>query len=348
MDCADWFQVHPYICPEIKNDGSRGYYRHIKLMGGFVDKIAKLNRSDKCVGFLPTSFTTEGHNIYGDYPTFDEYICHTWAAMIHGAKTLWPYAYHDVNDRAVLYEGNRYIFSSFEALDQFILLGKRTVLARTDDFEAVLYEYENERMFVSVNFTHQPQTVTLEGISGTWHEFRHDRTISGNVIHMAPLEVIIGTNTIKDTGLPTYQETAALIDKMEYDRTHTGSLLFKRGRDINIETSGCKYMCKFKLFDGVRDNMGVLILENPEQFMELDLIKVKPTFNKVFIGGWHIEDMQLKVKNGDAITVPEIVEVKTEEFSKTFLLKENISPDMLRLEFFQKNVELYEIEVLKQ
>ena len=348
VECADWFQVHPYINPEIKNDGSRGYYRPIRMMGNFIDSIVKLNRSDKCVGFLPTCFSTGGYNVYGDYTTLDEFICHTWAAMIHGGKSLWPYAYHDMNDRASQYEGCRYIFSSFEALEKIVLHGKRTVLARTDEYEAVLYEHEAEKMFVSVNFTQQPQTVTLDGISGTWHEFRHDRTITSNTIHMGPLEVIIGTNTVKDAGLPTYQETAALIDKMEYERTHTGSLLFGRGYDITIATSSAKYISKIKLFDGVWDDFGGLILENPDEpnnYAEFDLTKVKPTFQKVTIGGWHLEDMQVKMRIGDELITPQVAEEQVAEFSKTVLLKEAVTPDALRLEFMGKEVELYEIAV---
>ena len=346
VNCADWFQVHPYICPEYKDDGTRIHFRHIRLMGSFVDSIAKLNRPDKCVGFLPTSFT--GGGLYSDYPTLDEYICHTWAAMIHGGKTLWPYAYHDMNDRASMYEGNRYLFSSFEALETIVLLGKRTVLTRTDEYEGVLYEHEDEKMFVLVNFNQYPVTVTLDGISGTWHEFRHDRTITGNTFEMKPLEVIIGTNTVKDAGIPTYQETAALIDKLEYERTHTGSLLLDRWKEIGFTSSARRYGTKFKLFDGIWDDYACTIVggeDEPNNYAEVDLTKVKPTFKKVKVGGWHLEDMQVKVRIGDELITPEVVEEQVEEFSKTVLLKEAVTPDALRLEFMGKEVELYEIAV---
>jgi len=43
--------------------------------------------------------------------------------------------------------------------------------------------------------------------------------------------------------------------------------------------------------------------------------------------------------------VPEIAEVQTEEFATTFILKEKIAPEALRLEFKNRRVELYEIEV---
>ena len=343
VDCSDWVETHPYICPHNRPDGSRFYTRPMNIIGGFVDKIAKLNRPDKCIGLLSTCYG--GFAGGSDYPTFEEYICHNWAAMIRGGKTLWPYAYHDMNDRAALYEGTRYLFSSFEALEELVLLGKRTTLTKSTEAEAVLYELGDEKMFVLVNFTQEPKTVTLESISGTWHEFRHNRTITENTFCMKPLEVIIGTNTVKDADLPTYQETVALIDKQEYDRTHTGSLLYYRWADIEVTASGVKHLTRGKLFDGVWDNLAATVLEKPDNFLELDLTKVKPTFNKITIGGWLLENMELKLKMGDALIVPEILEEQNEEFSKTIVLKDAVTPTGLRLEFGGRKAELYEIAV---
>ena len=336
---ADWFETHPYINPHITPEGNRAYGRNINTMGKYVDDIINLNRSDRCIGFLPTCF-----NGLGDYPTFDEYICHTWAAMIHGGKTLNPYAYHDLGDRASMYEGTRYIFSSFAALDKLVLLGKRTELVKNQEVHGVLYDRGEEQMFVLVNMTSEPKTVTLDGISGTWHHFRHNETITTNTFNLKPLEVIIGTSQVKDADLPTYQETDALINKMEYDRTHTGSLLFERRKDIAITTSGSVGYAK-KLFDGVRDNYGWGMVGDKEKYIEFDLTKVAPTFTKVVISGFGLEDMELKLRKGEELFVPEMADVKSEEFSVTYLLKEAVSPDALRLELKAQRVELYEIEV---
>ena len=79
--------------------------------------------------------------------------------------------------------------------------------------------------------------------------------------------------------------------------------------------------------------------------MELDLTVVRPTFTKVTIGGFQIDDLQIKVKNGDEYTVPAIKEKITEEFSTTFILAEPVSPDALYLEFGPRRAELYEIQV---
>jgi len=341
VDIADWFETHPYINPYTDEHGNRIYSRQISTLGKFVDDIVKLDRPDKCIGFLSTCYAAM-KNYAEPYITFDEYICHTWAAMIRGGKTLWPYAYHDLNDRASLYEGTRYIFSSFEALDQIILHGKRMTLLKTPEAEAVLYEHGEEKMFVLVNLTNQPQQVTLPGITGTWHAFRHNEMIEGNAFALKPLEVIIGTSAAKDAGLPTYKDTAALIDKLEYQRTHRGSLLFERQKEITITSSGTTGA--FKMFDGVLDNFAWAQDGDKEKFFELDLTKIRPTIRKIAVHGWHIDNMELKVRNGGELTAVKAKQVDTEEFSKTYILEEPICPDALRLEFDARRVELYEIE----
>ena len=346
VDMADWFETHPYICPYNNEDGSRVYLRPIHALGKFVDDISAMNRPDKCIGLIPTCYSSGGAKGGWDYPTFDEYICHIWAAMIHGGKTLWPYAGHDLNDRASLYEGTRYIFSSFEALEDIVLHGKRTTMFRSTDVDSVLYDNGDEKMLVVVNMTQQPQTVTLDGLTGTWHEFRGSRTFTGNTFQLKPLETIIGTNVVKGADLPTYAETAALIDELEYKRTHTGSLLFNRTADIAVTSSKVYGMCEIKLFDGVQDNLAYTVREKGEGWLELDLTKVKPTFNKVVIRGYDIDDMKIKFKTGDEMVDAAVAQVETEEYATIFQLAEAVTVDALRIEFVNNRLaEFYEIEV---
>jgi len=346
VDMADWFETHPYICPYNHEDGTRTYLRPFYSLGKYVDDIAKMNRPDKCIGFLPTCYSSGGANGGWDYPTFDEYITHTWAAMIHGGKTLWPYAGHDLNDRASLYEGTRYVFSSFEALEELVLFGKRTTLFRSTEAESVLYDNGDEKMFVLVNFTQKPQTVTLDGLTGTWYEFRGARTFTGNTLTLRPMETIIGTNVVKGADLPTYAETAKLIDELEYKRTHTGSLLFDRTADIPVTSSELHGFQKVKLFDGVQDNLSFDVRLKGEGFIELDLTKVKPSFRKVVIHGYDIPNMKLKVRSGDELTDLVAADVQATEFTTTFTLAETVCPDALRIEFVNERLaEFYEIEV---
>ena len=341
VEAADWFETHPYLTISVR-DGVRSYGRPVNSMGKFVDSVLKTRRPDKCIGFLPTCFAYKGKSIFADYPTFDEYVCHTWAAVLAGAKTLWPYACHDMNDRAALYEGVRYTFSTFEALEEMILLADRKELVRNKQAHAVHYELGGDKMFALANLTEEPLSITLDEISGTWYNFRRGGMITGNSFELKPFEVIVGTSKVMDEGLPTYQEVAAFVEEQEYARTHGGSLLFNRYLDIKNVATGRH--CSHKLFDGVKDNWACAFGEG-EKFLELDMTVVKPTFTKVVIGGFQIDDMQIKVRNGEELSVPAIKEKITEEFSTTFILSEPVSPDTIRLEFGERKVELYEIEV---
>ncbi len=348
IECADWFQTHPYICPYDNPDGSRTYVRPINTMGGYIDDVVNLNRPDKCIGFLPTCYCHQTERRYGvgyDFPTFDETIAHTWAAMIHGGKTLWPYAFHDINDTPRMYEGFRYIFASFEALEDIVLLGKRTTLTKSPEAEAVLYEHGDEKMFVLINYKQEPQTVTLDGISGTWHSFCHGETLTGNTFTLKPLETVVATSAVKDAGLPSYQDTAALIDKLEYERTHRDNLLFEATGAVNVSFSKkSRFYTKRKLFDGMRDNLA-LELSGEDIFLELDLAKENPTFTKVSIFGHQVDDVTVFAKKGEVLTQLPVAEKKTEEFATYLTLSEQVNCDVLRFEFGKELVELYEIEI---
>jgi len=342
VDCGDWFETHPYINPNTAPDGRRVYGRAINSLGKYVDDIVGLNRSDKCAGFLPTCYGAKKDKPQY-YPTFEEYLCHTWAAMIRGGKSVWPYAYHDMNDRAGLYEGTRYIFSSFAALEDLVLHGRRTTLIKTPDVEAVLYDTGDEQMFVLVNMTQDPQSAVLEGLTGEWYNFRHDGTITGNSFALKPFEVVIGTGKQKDTSLPKYDEVVDLIEKLEYERTHRDNLLFERSEDLSFTAASSVGLGK-KLFDGVRDNYA-WECKKEDKFLEIGLQKVRPTFSKLVVYGFQIDDMTVQVRNGEVLSVPVIAEVKTEEFSTTFIFANPICPDALRMEFGERRVELYEIEI---
>jgi len=349
VSCADWFETHPYINPYVEKNGNRIYGRQINTVGRFIDDIIKLERSDKAIGFVPTCFAHSAPGRYGigyDYPNFVEIICHTWAAILRGGKSLCPYAYHDINDRPALYEGFRYVFATVAALEDMLLLAKRTTLLQTPDAEAVLYELGEKKMFVLVNLQPIVQTITLDGICGIWHNFGHNQTLTGNTFTLKPLETIVATNTVVDAGYPTYAETEALISKLEYARTHTGSLLFARSREIPITASESYHMYAHKVFDGVRDNQGFWMTRKGSKFIELDLTKVKPTFTKVCIHGWDLSGMQIFVGRKDALMPLAYKAFEDGNYAKSYLLDNPICPDVMRLEIpTDKPIEIYEIEV---
>ena len=206
-------------------------------------------------------------------------------------------------------------------------------------------------MLVVVNFTQQVQTYTIDGADGAWHDFRSDRVVNGNPFAVKGCGVFVGTSAVKGADLPTYDETLALIDKLEYERTHRGSLLFDRWDQIKFTHSQSDFDVAWKLFDGVTDNYAVRLFPRDEMFFEADLTKVKTTFAKLVIHGYNIANMVMKIKVSDKLITPEIVEFITEENVTTLILKEAVTPDALRLEFCndiptesKDKVEMYELE----
>ena len=345
VDAGDFFETHPYVNPYTNEEGKRVYTRPFNSMGKFVDDIVALNRPDKSIGFYGTGFGAIA-GMKDPYLTLDELICNDWSGVIRGAKSLRHYAYHDLNDRASVYEGARYMFSTMERFEDILLFAERTTLYKTTEMECALYELNGEKVFVLVNFTQDPKTITLEQLSGTWHHFRHGETITGPTFELKPLGVVVGTSQVRDAGLPSYQETVALVDKLEYQRTHTGNLLFGRERDVKTSNSGSAGYVR-KLFDGIRENWAWEQVSGEDKFYEIDVSRVKPVFNKVVVSGYNIDDMLLKVRVNGELIEPAIAETQSGEFSKTFLLKEAICPDAIRMEFFQKRIELYEFEIFK-
>ena len=341
VECADWFQTHPYVCPFVEKDGSRSFLRPFHTMGGYIDDVVNLNRPDKCMGFLPTCFAYDGY----DYVTLDEILGHSWAAIMHGAKTLWPYAYHDLNDRPSLYEGYRYLFSSVEALEPLLLHGERTTLLKTVDAESVLYTYGDEKMFVVSNYTQAPLTVTLEGLSGTWYNFRNEGVLTGNTFQLKPLETLIGTSAPRGTDLPSYPQTVAIIDKLEYERTHTGSLLFARDKEIEVTASSPRrYFSPLKMFDGQRTNDALELLSEEENYLDVDISKLNISVSKVSVYGNNVQEGKLLLRNGETLVDANVMKTETEQYAITFHLAETVSPEALRFQFAKGPVEIYEVE----
>ena len=185
---------------------------------------------------------------------------------------------------------------------------------------------------------------TLEGLSGTWQEFRGNRTFTGNTFTLKPLETIVATNVTKGADLPTYAEVKAMIEELEYKRTHTGNLLLERAGDVTVTTSERFRFVVYKLFDGALDNLAGYINDKEDNFIEVDVTKVKPLCSKIVLRGFNIEEATLKFRIGGELTDAAVAETTIGEYAKTYLLAKPVTPDAIRFEFQGKKVELYEIE----
>lgn len=346
IDCADWFEPHPYINPVIFN-GERRYGREINTIGAFLDEIWLQNRPDKCVGLNATAFSYKYSSDASDYPNFREIICHIWAGMNHGAKTVKSYAYHDLGDRPSIYEGLRYVYGCMERLQDFILFAKRTFLVKTPDCEAMLYENGKDRMLVVVNMSTKKIKTSLPGVKGNFFEFCGPRQFSKFDLELEPQEVIVATSRKMDEGLKSRAEVAAEIDKLEEARKNRGNILFNRHNDIEITASRPTGSC-YKMFDGVTDVHAFSQNRGKSGFFEMAFPKFVPEFNVIRVFGYNIDGMVVKIrKKGDWVTL-EPAKLEKSEYMRELIFDKKLTTVKIRLEIPKGKFELYEIELLNK
>ena len=354
VECADWFEAHPYLDPYIDGEGVRRYQIPMNKFGDYISAIDDLHRPDKVIGTLPTCFSYKFNNPASDYPTLDEYWCSTWAAAIRGAKSSQPFFYADMGDRVWLYEGTGYLFNSYHALDRLLLFADRSTVSRTQNHEAVLYTLPDERMLIAVNFLNAPQDVRFEGLGDSFVEFRGDRVWRGGeiAVRLEPLEVLIATTKKRDAGLQSQREFRKHVAAEEYNRTHRDNQLFARDRDITIETSANMsglFNTPFKLYDGILDVLAWSqgpAKKGELRFLELTVAQKSPVFSKLRLYGCNLDGTVVNVRRRRKWEMlPAKVSGKG-EFYLELDFGEVARASRVRLEFPQNGgVEIYEVEM---
>lgn len=355
IECADLFETHPYLAPYNWPDGRRTYGTPPWKMGDYLDAFCAWDRPDKVIGYLPTCFAYRMNSLNEDYPTFDEYRLCTWAAMMRGGKTLWPYAGHDLADRPSLWHGTICIFESFHALEDFILLGKRTTFSKTDNVEGSHYVLPEAEMFVVVNKMPTLAEIKLDGFGGEFMEFRGSRRFKGGeTVQLNPLEVIIATTKPYDAGLRPISQVRNLAIAEEWDRNHRDNQLFERCLDIDFESNFVGSFCGTwsKVFDGMYTQLGRSSSWKNDCFIELKFKNgFRPKMRSLRVHGYGlIESTIVSVwKDGkwEALTP---ADVRKEKYLVTLRFAESYALDRVRLDFPGKNgqradLEIYEIEI---
>jgi len=282
-----------------------------------VSAVADLKRPDKIIGFYTTAFAYTYKNPCSDYPTLPEYMTHAWAGMIRGARTVIPYAYHDIGDRAAILEGTRLLFHQVEVLSPFIIADNRTVVKKTPDVEIVKYSLGADTLTVKVDFKNLKVTLDVTG------EYA--------------------------AKLPSYEETAALVDRLEHERTHTGNVLFGKWQkmtfDGTVKTKTPGSAKLYKLVDGIRNVHGAALRSKDENVLEVGLSELKPTFSKAAIWG-NMKKARLSVKT-DGAWQDSVEGVRDGDWCFRFALPSPVQPDAVKLVFNAGAVELYEFELFE-
>ena len=307
VECADWLETHPYLNCGWTDDGRRRYGIHPKDVGRYVAAFGVEGRPDKCVGFLPTCFAYRDDAYSNDYPTFDEYVVHVWCALLRGAQSLWPYAGHDMGDRPATYEGVRYCFQSVAALEDFLTSAARTALATPADAEGMLFKLPNgERLLVVANYSDRPQTVRLDGVSGTFREFRGNRVLdlsieqpnnlNNRTILLQSLETFIATTSPRDEGLEPLALVRARVDREEAARKGRDNQLRGRYEATEFKTNMRQlHGGLYKLIDGTLNVQSPLYAGTDPTWLEFVCKGYEPTFDRLLLWGDGVKDVSLSV-----------------------------------------------------
>ena len=282
VECADWLETHPYLNCGWDEKGRRVYGTHPREVVDFLDAFEAWDRPDKCIGFLPTCFSYRWSSSRNDYPTFDEYMAHVWAALIRGAKSLWPYAGHDLGDRPSLYHGCRYTFQQAEAYEKFLLLGKHTAYPRANDVDRATWTLGGETLDVSVDYKTMKTTIK------------------------APRSC--------EKGLEPLKSVAARVAQEERERKGRDNQLRGRYDDIVFSTNmkanhGGGY---YKLIDGTRDMLARYLSYSTNDFIELSFARFTPVFDRARVWGTGLDSLQVEIRKGGAWQTLTPVSAKTE------------------------------------
>ena len=347
IDIADWFETHPYINPHVGSGGRRVYRLGFSELGSYVDAFRPEAHPDKCIGGTPTCFAYTGN----DYPTFDEYVLNYWCELVRGAKTMLPYAYHDLGDRPALFEGTRYMFESMESLEDVLLFGRRETLAKTAAYECARWTMpEGDRVFALLNFTQEPISADVPGLSGTYREFRGRRVFRNpRSFRLAPHESLVACERARDKGLRTLAEVRREIEEFERARTQRDNQLLGRHEDIDIVTStgrrGAWWDDAVKVFDGTLDVVAWREGWNKDKFFEMAFPKFIPQFSAVSLYGRNIEGYGIKIRDGGEWKVLEPVSTEKSGDRLSYRFDRTYSTVKMRITFPRPKVELYEIEL---
>ena len=350
--CADLVESHDYLNLFIDEDGKRDWRVSPAMIADRIAGHAAAQIPDKVLGCYSTCFAYRWQSYRNDYPTFDEYLSSTFAGIVNNAKSLQAYAYHDMGDRPATWHGYKYVNWSIAALED-LLLADCEVLAKTKDWQCTRFAVGEESMFVLVNFTRNPQQASVPQLKGRYFEFRGDRTFDGTTFALKPLEVLIGTSSKRDAGLPSYAETAALVTREETARKSRDNQLRGRYEDVVFSVPGVKRFVTsdYKLIDGTLDVISGSFEHSTNAVCEMSFRNgLKPVFDTVRIYGCNVGNAVVEIRKGGAWRTLEPSGRRTEEYLCELAFPAAYSTVKMRIRFpFAKRgrnrVELYEIEL---
>ena len=366
LDCADILVPHPYTGPMLDGKGGRFLNVPIQRVRNYVTQITSTGRKDKVAGIMSQFFSYKGNSVYADYPTFEELESQTWSCVANGAHFIYPYAYHDLGDRPVIYEGLRYVMTSLRALEPITLLGNTIKLNCNlpDTCDAAMLERNGKYLFIVVNLLPTAQKLSIDDAQlkkiKQWHLFRAEGAkLEGGkskyAFELKPYECIVATSESVGDELLSRKAVLDKIAQLDKERLSRPNLLLENGLRIEISSSNqprTTLGMRNKLFDGTRDVYAWSNADNyskADTFIDMSFVqKLVPEFRKLRIYGYPLDEkVQVSIRKRGEWKKLTPVSVKKEKYMVEYDFGEKSRTVRMRLDFPKKNtpLELYEIEL---
>lgn len=350
IDACDTVEPHPYLCPRYTPEGLRVHNMPLNRYGSYFDCISGLDRPDKSVGHVSFAFSYHHDSPACDYATFDEYVATIWAALAEGCVSFNPFLADAIGDTWGLYRAVQYTFAQMEELEPWLLNGKRTRIARTEDYVAVKWELGGETLLALVNFKEQSRRVGVCGLKGPFYEFRGDRVVRNLwgkdelLVYLAPYETIVFSSRKLPSKYPTLKQVRARVEEEEFARLNRDNQLLLRDDQLEFSTGAGKGLFPLKLVDGVLDNYGY-VPNGKEPLVEIAFPKDPLSFSEIRLFGERLDKTEVSVEHEGRMKklVPFAVERLRDSLTLSF--GEIHKADRLRLEFNDGKVVVYELEV---
>lgn len=354
---CDYLESHNYLTVFFDENGKRDWRVTPAMIADMFADYSSEQPKDKLLGFVTTAFAYLWNSHRNEYPTFDEYVASSFAAVINGAKSLTAYAYHDFADRPSVYYGYQYVNSTVRSLEDLLLADGKTLI-RTKACQCARFEAHGESCVVLVNYTRGPQKVSVPRLNGRYFEFRGTRTFDFSSAEpsrfdLGPLEVLVCTSRKRGTDLPSTRAVKARIDSLEEDRCGRDNQLFWRLDDIVFETPEMKSFVNstYKFVDGTRDVLGGAWSGGTNYVVGLSFANgFRPQFDTVRVYGLGVDGLQVDVRRGDDWVTLCPIKRHAQRYSCELVFAETVRPYRMRLRFTHPKVganrtELYEIEL---
>ena len=211
----------------------------------------------------------------------------------------------------------RLLFRQVEVLSPFIIADRRTVVKRTPETEIVKYVSGTDTLTATVDFRQLKATLDVTGDYAA--------------------------------RLPSYEETAESVNRLEHERTHTGSLLFGKWQKMTFATTGSAKkkgpLMPYKLVDGIRNVFGGMLRSKTENCLEVGLSGLKPSFSKAAVWG-DMKAAKLVVK-ADGVWQDPVEGVRDGNWCFRFAMPSPVQPEAVKLLLNRGTVELYEFELFE-